>query len=122
MVRDRVQTRVFSLLRRLFALAPLSAAAQGKASTPSRTPDGKPNLEGIFSFSTITPLQRPDALAGKDTLTDEEAAAFEASENKRLNRDLFDPDQGTAERRIRAAGRRAACCPTTSSGTSAATG
>ena len=83
-------------------LAPLPAAAQSKASTPSRTPDGKPNLAGIYSFSTITPLQRPDALAGKATLTEEEAAAFEASENTRLNRDLFDPIKGTAERGIRA--------------------
>jgi hypothetical protein len=75
-------------------LAPLPAAAQGKASTPPRTPDGKPNLAGIYSFSTITPLQRPDTLTGKAALSDEEAAAFEASENKRLNRDLFDPIKG----------------------------
>ena len=75
-------------------LAPLPAAAQAKASTPSRTPDGKPNLAGIYSFSTITPLQRPDTLTGKAALSDEEAAAFEASENKRLNRDLFDPIKG----------------------------
>jgi len=75
-------------------VAPLPAAAQGKTSTPSRTPDGKPNLAGIYSFSTITPLQRPDTLAGKSTLSEEEAAAFEASENTRLNRDLFDPVKG----------------------------
>jgi hypothetical protein len=75
-------------------LAPIPAAAQSKASTPSRTPDGKPNLAGIYSFSTITPLQRPEALAGKATLDEEEAAAFEASENTRLNRDLFDPIKG----------------------------
>jgi len=75
-------------------LVPLPAAAQGKASTPSRTPDGKPNLAGIYSFSTITPLQRPETLAGKSTLSEEEAAAFEASENTRLNRDLFDPIKG----------------------------
>jgi len=72
----------------------LPAAAQTKASTPARTADGKPNLAGIYSFSTITPLQRPDALAGKTTLNDEEAGAFEASENTRLNRDLFDPEKG----------------------------
>jgi hypothetical protein len=75
-------------------LAPLPAAAQGRASTSSRTPDGKPNLAGIYSFSTITPLQRPDTLSGKATLTEEEAEAFEASENTRLNRDLFDPIKG----------------------------
>ena len=50
--------------------------------------------QGVYSFSTVTPLQRPDALAGKATLTDEEAAAFEESENTRLNRDLFDPEKG----------------------------
>ena len=75
-------------------LTPLTAAAQGKASTPPRTPDGKPNLAGIYSFSTITPLQRPSTLAGKAALSDEEAAEFEAAENTRLNRDLFDPVKG----------------------------
>jgi hypothetical protein len=75
-------------------LAPIPAAAQKKTSPPARTPDGKPNLEGIYSFSTITPLQRPEALAGKTTLNDEEAAEFQASENTRLNRDLFDPIKG----------------------------
>ena len=75
-------------------VTPLTAAAQGKASTPPRTPDGKPNLAGIYSFSTITPLQRPSTLAGKAALSDEEAAEFEAAENTRLNRDLFDPVKG----------------------------
>ena len=32
--------------------------------------------------------------AGKNTLSEEEAAAFEAAENTRLNRDLFDPIKG----------------------------
>jgi len=78
----------------MLATMPLPAAAQSKASTPARTSDGKPNLAGIYSFSTITPLQRPEALAGKTTLNDEEATAFEHSENTRLNRDLFDPEKG----------------------------
>src|SRR4051812_45617766 len=90
---NRLLVRGFVLVVTVI-LTPLAAAAQGKASTPSRTPDGKPNLEGVYSFSTITPLQRPDTLAGKSTLSDEEAAAFEASENTRLNRDLFDPIKG----------------------------
>jgi hypothetical protein len=68
--------------------------APSKRWTPPRTPDGKPDLSGTYTFSTITPLQRPEALTGKETLTAEEAAAFEASENKRLNRDLFDPEKG----------------------------
>jgi len=69
-----------------------NAAAQNR--TPPRTPDGKPNLTGIYSFSTITPLQRPETLRDKATLSDEEASAFEASENTRQNRDLFDPIKG----------------------------
>jgi hypothetical protein len=92
-VRDRLRVTGFALLAAL-ALAPRPAAAQRKAWVTPRTPDGKPDLQGIFTFSTITPLQRPDALAGKDTLTAEEAVAFEESENKRLNRDLFDPEKG----------------------------
>ena len=76
----------------LLIVAP--AAAQSRAWQPPRTPDGKPDLSGTFTFRTITPLQRPAALEGKDKLTPEEAAAFEASENLRLNRDTYDPEKG----------------------------
>jgi hypothetical protein len=72
----------------------LPVAAQSKAAKPPRTPDGKPSLEGTFNFATITPLQRPQQLAGKTVLTDEERAAFEQAENTRQNRDLFDPEKG----------------------------
>jgi len=92
-MRNRSLVRGFALLATV-TLAPLHASTQGRGSTPARTPDGKPDFAGIYSFSTVTPLQRPDALEGKATLTDEEAAAFEAAENTRLNRDLFDPEKG----------------------------
>jgi hypothetical protein len=92
-MRDRWLMTVFTLTT-VAVLAPLPAAGQSSTWKTPRTPDGKPDLQGIFTFSTITPLQRPDALAGKDTLSEEEAAEFEAAENKRLNRDLFDPIKG----------------------------
>ena len=92
-MRNRLRMRVFAVLATV-TLAPIAAAAQGKSPAGPRTPDGKPDFSGTYSFSTITPLQRPETLAGKNTLTEEEAAAFEASENKRLNRDLFDPVKG----------------------------
>ena len=76
-------------------LAPFPAGAQSEVpSMPMRTPDGQPDISGIFTFRTLTPLQRPRALEGKESLSIEEAAAFEASERTRLNRDLFDPQAG----------------------------
>src|SRR6266540_7341132 len=73
----------------------LAAVGLAVLASVARTAQNRvPNLAGNYSFSTVTPLQRPDALAGKASLTDEEAAAFEADENKRQNRDLFDPEKG----------------------------
>jgi hypothetical protein len=49
-----------------------------------RTPWGDPDLQGIWSNQTPTPLERPDALAGKATLSEEEAAEFEKTSLERL--------------------------------------
>src|SRR5207247_985184 len=62
--------------------------------TPPRTPWGHPDLQGVWDYRTITPLERPSALSGKQFLTDEEAAIFEREENRRQNRDLIDPAKG----------------------------
>jgi hypothetical protein len=47
-----------------------------------RTPDGRPDLQGIWDFRTITPMQRPTDLAGKDVLSDQEAAEFEVKNQR----------------------------------------
>ena len=55
------------------------AMAQEAASdtwTAPRAPDGKPDLQGVWNFSTLTPLERPDELAGKAFLTEEEASQY----------------------------------------------
>lgn len=85
---------VVALVSALAVAIVAPAAGQSGQRTVPRTPDGKPDLQGTFTFATITPLQRPEALKGKEALTPEEAAAFEVSENTRLNRDLFDPEKG----------------------------
>ena len=74
-------------------LAPLPAAGQA----PPRTPWGDPDLQGIWTGSTLTPLERPRDLAGKEFLTEEEAAALEqrADQNRFVERLPRDGDPGT---------------------------
>ena len=50
------------------AAAPRGSAA-AKAPVP-RTPDGSPDLQGVWDFRTITPMERPTELADKATLTE----------------------------------------------------
>ncbi len=83
-----------TMVAAVFLFSAPAAAQSGADDIPMRTPDGQPDISGIFTFRTLTPLERPNALEGQDTLTAEEAAAWEASERTRLNRDLFDPESG----------------------------
>ena len=47
-----------------------------KTWTPRRTPDGQPDLEGNWATATLTPLERPPEFAGKEFLTEQEAAEY----------------------------------------------
>ena len=56
--------------------SPKAPAAADKR-IPPHTPDGQPDLQGIWTNGTITPLERPRDLDGKQFLTPEEATALE---------------------------------------------
>ena len=72
-----------------------SSKARTKPYVTPRTPWGDPDLQGLWSNQTSTPLERPNALQDKATLTQEEAE--EREEAARLNADLPPPpgDPGT---------------------------
>jgi len=63
--------------------SPAARPKPSSSSTVSRTADGHPDLQGVWLFATLTPLQRPDNLAGRTHLTDEEIAAIEERANNR---------------------------------------
>ena len=58
--------------------------AGGKSWTPPRTPDGKPDLQGVWTNNTVTPLERPKGLAGKEFYTEAEMQALAKQERERL--------------------------------------
>lgn len=71
-------------------------AAQAQNNDIPRTEHGHPDLQGTYTFRTITPLNRPPELADKAVLTAEEAVEWEKFENTRQNRDLIDDAVGGA--------------------------
>src|SRR5262245_63170011 len=48
--------------------------------TPPRTPDGQPDLQGVWISISASPLERPKALQGRPLLTDEEVAELRNSD------------------------------------------
>jgi len=59
------------------ATAPQARGASGASKATFRTPWGDPDLEGIWTGSTITPLERPAKFAGRKYLSESEAADLE---------------------------------------------
>jgi hypothetical protein len=62
-----------SLRAFLLGVTLISPALQAQTS-PQRTSDGRPDMQGVWDFATRTPLQRPRELATKSFLTEEEAS------------------------------------------------
>src|SRR5580704_3065310 len=77
----------------MLAQAPAAGPAPSKAKaattkaakwTAPRTPDGAPDLQGFWTNSTLTPLERPKGLGSKEFYTDEEIAAAQKKDQERL--------------------------------------
>src|SRR3979490_1369781 len=103
-----MRDRCFALLIVLAVSVPVAAQAPAAAaksptsakSTTSatwvvpRTPDGKPDLQGLWGYAPLTPLERPAEFAAKEFLSEREATEYE---QRRLHEDNRDRRDGSAE-------------------------
>jgi hypothetical protein len=92
-MRNRVLACVGAL-----ALTIVTAAGQATTSAPKakaapaakttwtapRTPDGQPDLQGVWTNNSVTPLQRPRELAAKEYYTEGELADVQKKQRERL--------------------------------------
>ena len=71
---------------------PVAAAGQDDAWQLPRNADGRPDLQGVWDFRSLTPLERPEAIADQDVFTAEEAAQFTEERLAALDKDQPGPD------------------------------
>ena len=76
------------LLATTVFVTPVSVARQALP----RTPDGQPDLQGIWTNATLTPLERPPELRNKAFFTPEEAVEYEKQARERTHGDRRDND------------------------------
>ena len=83
------------------ALSPTAkAVTAGKTWTAPRTADGQPDLQGVWTNNTVTPLERPKDLAAKEFYTEAELATAVQKERNRLDLNLEEgrpTEPGTAD-------------------------
>lgn len=105
-MRDRVLASIGALAIAIIVVPLQQAAVTGqgllpasgaKTWTPVRLPDGHPDLQGIWNFSTLTPLERPDEFAGKPFLAEAEAAEYIRQRIQNANADRRDGGGTDAE-------------------------
>ena len=72
-------------------LAPAAALAQSSDRAVPRNQYGHPDLQGVWGNNAVTPLERPESLGGRATLTAEELARVRTTAEE-----LFAQDAGDA--------------------------
>ena len=63
------------------------------ATSVPRTPSGRPDLQGVWDFRSLTPMQRPRELGEQEVFTSEEAAEFSVDTIRRRSRDSDTSDR-----------------------------
>ena len=90
-----MQTQLRAAALAAVALMVFTASATGQ--TPLRTPDGQADLQGVWDFRTMTPLERRETEGQEQAfLTEEEAAAIEAGASAR-RAELLEPSEVRSE-------------------------
>ena len=81
MDRLSFELTVYALAAGLCVLSPAIVTGQHQKTVPESTAwevprmaDGQPDLQGVWDFRSLTPLERPSHLGDQDVFTEEEAA------------------------------------------------
>ena len=74
------------------AAKPAAKPAVAAKAFAGKTPWGDPDLQGVWDYKTITPLERPAAMGDRQFLNDEEVTRLEGNAAKRLDQP---PDANT---------------------------
>ncbi len=89
-MKNRIVALIASFALAAIVGAPLAGqntartAAKSRNAAVPRTADGHPDLQGIWTNATLTPMERPAVFAGKLNVTDEEAARYEKAQDDEL--------------------------------------
>ena len=91
-----MERRTFATVAAVTAFVVLAAIPASGQDT-FRTPWGHPDLQGVWTGSTLTPLERPARFAGQELLTEEQAAELEmrADATRFVEREVREGDPGT---------------------------
>jgi len=82
--------RAFFIVALALLAATVAVGAQAKKSSVPRVADGRPDLQGLWDFAQLTPLERPSEFAGKEAVTEEEAEEFAQKRIETTHKDKRD--------------------------------
>jgi hypothetical protein len=78
---------VFAALLTVMFLPDDAVGQAGSSTAVPSTAWGAPDLQGVWDFRSLTPMERPEDLSGSEVFTAEEAAQFAADTIRRRSRD-----------------------------------